>query len=101
MRIISRALGIALLFALLQEPASGGGFWYITVKVCGESTYYEMRDSRDGRILDQSLGRQPVRIILQSSQETDDGYGDLDYRRKGDSAWRHIGRLRNDETITL
>jgi len=104
---VLRAIGAALLFAFLLQPVGvrAGGLAYITVKIriSGEQQkFFEMRDNRDGRIWGQVISPgNTVGISLQSSQEVEDGYGDLEYRLQGGSSWSSAGRLRNDQEITL
>ena len=78
---------------------------YIAVKcqnVREVDLVYEMKDNRDGRIWTQLIkAHQTVSISLQSSQDVEDGYGDLLYRINRDSEWSRSGQLRHDQTITL
>ena len=105
MAAITRAVAVVLLLPLFAQPAEAGGLAYITVKcknIREVDQVYEMKDNRDGRIWTQLIkARQTVSISLQSSQDAEDGYGDLLYRINGEAQWSRSGQLRHDQTITL
>ena len=105
MKLVSKVLAIAIATLPLAASHSDAAMQSITVNVQNISTFdhtYEMVDNKSGRAWDQFVGAgKAVAIMLQSSQAVDDGYGDLNYRIKGNTTWNHNGHLKNGETYTL
>ena len=105
---MTKKQSVVLLTALSLLAASlpaHAGMAMITVNVRNISTFdhvWQFHDNRSGRDFEVAVAAGgSAQIQLQSSGALDDGYGDVNYRIKGNTDWNHNALLRHGETMTL